>query len=466
MGRAVTGRQVAPPSQLAFPWSEAARRAVPLVAAKAANLGMSVACFALVARSLGPERFGAYVLAYSVPWLLLPAVDFGFSAVVAREISATGAVGWARTAVRMGFSILPGVLAVLLVGSWMAGLRGADLLLVTVGALQLVAFALRPAEGVLVAQKRTLELAMASLGANVVSFLGILWATATRSHEAVILGAHVGYPWVYAALTAGLTRSALRAKENPSTSVLWREAWAFGLGGVAASVAERAAIPVLVLVLGKGAAGLYGAAFRLYEVAVAAAGVGVMAIRPYLGEVSLNAEALLARGEALLRGAMALSGMIALWVAGAPRELVTGIYGPDYRGAEAALAGLAPALANVLPGNAAAELGIASRSRGAYLQAACAAAVLSVVGGAQLSRWAGLIGPGIALALAGAVSTVWITRSVPHGRLADLYMRAFLAWCGLYGLVVAASGLPHWMRLPVALGAGVAFALGVRRGYR
>jgi len=434
--------------------------------AKAANLGMSVVCFALVARFLGPERFGTYVLAYSLPWLLLPAVDFGFSAVVAREISAGGPLGWARTAVRIGLTVVPTAMAVLLLGSWVAGLRGSDLLLITVGALQLAAFGLRPAEGVLVAEKRTVELAAAGLMANGVSLAGVAWATASHSPETLILVAHIGYAVVYGVSVAALALPALRAGGGPPAPVLWREAWPFGLGGLAASVAERAAVPVLVLTLGREAGGLYGAAFRMYELAVAVAGTGLLVVRPYLAETSVHPGALLGRGEELLRGAIALSGMAALWVAGAARELVTWIYGSPYRGAEAALVGLVPALANVLPGNAAAELGIASRSRMPYLQAACAAAVLSVVGASQLSRWIGLAGPGIALACAGTWAILWITRQVSRGELLTLYLRAILGWSGLFGLVLTSFGLPGWARWGMASVAGMVFALWTWGGRR
>ena len=160
-------------AQTTFPWLAAARRATPLLAARTLNFGLSLASFALVARFLGPERFGVYILAYSMPWLLLPVVDFGFSPTVAREIAASSAFGWARTAVRAGYAVFPGVVLALLLASWGAGLRGDDLLLIGVGALQLAAFALRPAEGVLVAGKRTMELAIASATANVVSFIGV-----------------------------------------------------------------------------------------------------------------------------------------------------------------------------------------------------------------------------------------------------------------------------------------------------
>ena len=464
--RAIAQKPVAPPIRMAFPWSEAARRAVPLLVAKAANFAMSLACFALVARFLGPERFGVYVLAYSVPWLLLPAVDFGFSAVVAREIAATKALGWARTAVRMSLFTVPGIVSVLLLGSWVMGLRGSDFLLIAVGALQLAAFVLRPAEGVLVAEKRTLELAMTTLVANVVSLAGVVWATAARSHEALILVAHAGYAIVYAALTAILARSALKPGGEPPVSALWREAWPFGLGGLAASVAERAGVPIVVLVSGREAGGLYGAAFRLYELAVAAAGTGLLVVRPYLAEASPNPEALLGRGEDLLRGAIALSGMVALWVAGAARELVTWIYGPGYRAADVALLGLAPALANVLPGNAAAELGIASRSRMPYLQAASTAAALSVVGAVLFSRWIGLVGPGIALALAGTFAILWIAHQVNRAQLMMLYLRAVLVWVVLFGFVRVSSGLPGWTRFGVGLATGITFALWLSGGRR
>ncbi len=446
-----------------FPWAEAARRAVPLMAAKVVNFAMTMACFALAARYLGPERFGFYSLAYTLPWLLLPVVDFGVTPVVTREIAAGASLGWARTGVLASLMTVPVALGLLFGGCWVAGLRGRDLLLVAVGSVQLFAFAVRPAEAVLVATKRTTELGIASVCANVLSLVGVVWATQSGQPETVVLGAHAGYTVVYAVLTVYFGRGALLSGSRPAVPALWHEAWPFGAGSLAGSLTERSGIPLLLGLLGAGPAGLYGAAFRVYEVAVAAAGAGALVVRPFLAEAASNPRVLVQRSEQLLKGALALSGGGALCIAGVAPELMAAIYGSAFREAAVALLGLTPALANVLPGNVAAETGIVARKRSSYLIAACAASLVSVLGTAAMGPQVGLLAPGASLGVAGTVAIIWVAASVSGRSLTRIYTLGMFRWCVLLGLLILTWALPFWFRLPVALMAGVLFARDVLR---
>lgn len=67
---------------LRVPWRELAGRAWPLFIARAATFAMTLAAFAIVGRHLGPARFGTYGLAFTVPLLLAPLVDYAFLLVV------------------------------------------------------------------------------------------------------------------------------------------------------------------------------------------------------------------------------------------------------------------------------------------------------------------------------------------------------------------------------------------------
>src|SRR5579875_73926 len=64
-----------------------ARNAVLLSGAQATSLLFHLVWFALLSSHLGPSGLGVYVFAVAVPDLLGPIVDFGFTAMVAREVA-------------------------------------------------------------------------------------------------------------------------------------------------------------------------------------------------------------------------------------------------------------------------------------------------------------------------------------------------------------------------------------------
>lgn len=446
----------------AFPWQDTGRRALPLLVAKFTTLAMTVACFALVARHLGPERFGFYSLAYGLPWLLLPVVDFGISPVVAREISAGGPIGWAVAGVHLTMRMFPLAVAASVVGGWALGLRGREAWLLVAPASQLAAFTLRPVEAVLIAEKRTDALAACSVLANALSLGGVLLGTSFNLKDPWILAIHAGYANVYYVLILALIAPRLTAEGRPSAAQLWHEAWAFGLGGVASSVTERAGIPLVVWLLGPVAAGLYSAGYRLYEGGLGAAGTVAVIARPFLGE-SLKTPLILARRAGdFVRGAMAVSGMVGLWIAGAAPVVMEALFGSAFRGAGPVLVALAPAIANILPGTALAEVAIAVRHRRDFLVAACGAAIVSVGGTVVLSRVLGLVGPALAVGLGGMAALGWLASSLQRSAASSLgaaYWELCSVWWVLFGLTVAGdTTLPGVLGAAGGVGAGLLYA--------
>ncbi len=464
MAIAIAGDKIREP----FPWGDAGRRALPLLAGKLTTLAMTMACFAIIGRHLGPERFGFYSLAYGLPWLLLPVVDFGLSPVVAREISAGGDAGWAVAGLRLAMRMFPLAAALLAAAGWLFGLQGREAWLLPATGLQLAAFTLRPAEAVLIAEKRTDVLAVYSMVANALSLGGVLLGISFNLQDPWILAIHAGYTLAYDTLILAYVGPKLVTEERPPAARLWREAWSFGLGGAASSVAERAGIPLVVWLLGPLAAGFYSAGYRLYEVGLGAAGTMAVIARPFLGE-SLNAPRVFARrAEDFVRGAMALSGLAALWMAGASPILVRSLFGPAFRDATPVLVALAPAIANILPGNALAEVSIAARRRSDFLVAAGGAAAVSVGGAVVLCRFLGVAGPALAMGIAGTAAMGWMASSLRRSSLSSIvatYWKLSSAWWVLFGLTVAGEiALPGNLGAAGGVGAGLLYAGWAMRG--
>lgn len=446
----------------AFPWAEAGRRALPLLGGKVATFAMTLACFIIVAKHLGPERFGLYSLAYGLPWLLLPGVDFGFSTVIAREIAAGDSTAWALTGIKLAASSLPIAVLALLGGGWLLGVRGQAAWLLLVSAIQLGTFVLRPAEAVLIANRATHTVAVCSVAANAVSLAGLLFATAKNFPDAFILLVHAGYIVVYYGLIGLMVWPKLTSQGQPAPNRLWKEAWPFGVGSAAASVTDRVGVVVSVALLGPAAGGFYSAAYRLYEVGVAAAGTVATVIRPVLAEVSHSPEILAGRAEALLRGSTAVSGAVALAVVGGAPLLVRGLFGPAYREASVVLLALAPALANILPGNVLADMCVAARQGKRFLVAAGSAGVISAGGSLILGQLVGPAGPALALGAAGTFAMGWILSGV-HDRLGSpsvlIYGEFLAVWWALFVLLIAANAaLSAYVSMVGGVAAGLAFS--------
>jgi O-antigen/teichoic acid export membrane protein len=425
---------------------------------------MTFVAFALVGRYLGPERFGVYSLAYGLPLLFSALVDFGFSAVATREIVQRAEPLWATSGLRASWRTLPVVWVALIVGSWVAGLRGQDFSLIAVGSLRLVAFTFRSLESRLVAEKRTRELGVFSVLGNGLSLIAVVAAVSLHAPPTTILVAHMSSLFIYyflvtAAAVQGLP---LGAGPQPTVSQLWSEAWPFGLGGALASFTERSGVAIVFLVAGARAAGLFSSAYRFLEILTAVAGVAMTVVFPYLAEAGRDTVVFARRTSMLLRAAVAASGGVALWIAGLSPELLRTTFGAHYGDAAPVLVAMAPAIANVLPGNLVAYGSISFGRRNRFLLAAAAAAIIAVIVGSGLVALIGAVGAALALALAGTLAITWIAADLPgeHGRsLLATYLLLYGAWWVIFlAVVLGSAALSPWARVIVTGVAGPAYA--------
>lgn len=451
-------------------WKDMFHRGWPFLSARGASFAMAFVTFAVVARYLGPERFGIYSFAYNLPMLLGPLVDFGFSAVATREIARGATTRWALSGIAASVTTLPFVWIVLALGSWLVGLRGADLSLVFIGSAQLLVLPCRSLESWLVAKKRTLALGQFGVLANAVSLGCVMLVTALRLPISFVLLAHMSSLILYYSIVAAAVLKTITKGERTglTNSRVWSDAWPIGLGGVFASFTERSGMTIVFLISGARAAGLFSSAFRFYEVIVAVAGVAMTVAFPYLAEVGADQAAFARRVLALLRTAIAMSGALAIWFAGVAPLLVTTAFGGHYREAAPLLVALAPAIANVLPANLIAYSGISGNRRAHFLAGAAAAAVTAVVGGVALVTMMGPAGMALALALAGVVSVLVISSGLPiHQGASPMtsYLILYSVWGIAFVIVVAIAPLvATTVRVAIAVTIGTCYAVFAQRG--
>lgn len=445
-------------------WMLLARRAWPLFLARTLTLAMTLASFSLVGRYLGPQRFGIYSLAYTLPILLAPLVDFGLSAVVAREIARGASPRWALGGVVASWMALPVVWTALVGGAWIAGLRDSALVLVFVSSMQLPAFTLRCLEARLVAEKRTREVGLFAVAGNAASLVAVATTVWLRAPAPVVMAAHVSYLVLYYGLIGfrgvqGLwpLTGSLRLARGALA-----EAWPLGLGGALASVTERGGVAVVFLAAGAAAAGLYGASHRFYEIAVMISGVAMTVVFPHLSEVGTIPSVFARHATTLLRGLMVGSGIAALGVAALAPVLLAWTFGTEFVGAAPILTALSPAIANTLPGNLVAYAGIARGLRSRFLVGAIGAALVAVAGGFGLSLVAGPVGASLALAAAGMLAVGWIAAGL-QAESGESPLRTYAqlsaAWWLAFGMVVVGARLhAFWARGALATAAACAYA--------
>jgi len=421
-------------------WSVLGRQMWPLCLAKGFTFLFTFLAFVISARYLGREIFGVYVLAYSLPQLALPLLDFGFSAIVTRESAKGSVVPWYWGGVLASVTLAPIISGIILAASYLLGMGEKDLLLMGVGAGQLLFMSLRPLEAKLIAEKRTLELGVYSLLANCLAFVAVAGAVLAKATAYVILGAHISYLAIYYGLVVIAVVRDLHNSKSPGIKRLLRESWPYGLGNTYATITERSGTVVVFVINGALAAGAFGVGFRFYELIGGVASVVMTVIFPHLSELTQRSGELREHLRRLMRVALALSGCLALWLAGLSSQMVEAIFGNEYQEATVILLFLSPAVVNILPGSLVAYAVIALGNSRGYLRGAAWGAVISVAGGLFLAYALGPVGPCISLAVGGIAVMASLLRELPEEMKKDImliYGYWYKVWLAAFSLVLA-----------------------------
>jgi O-antigen/teichoic acid export membrane protein len=327
-----------------------ARNAALKVAVQATRL-ISLALLVATARTVGPAEFGKFSFAYALATILGVAVDFGIPVVLTRQIARAPeetAARWATAAaLKLGLLGLaaPVYLAVPLLARrpwdvtatvWLLGL-----------AIGLQAF-IENAVAVCTGFQRLQHEVMVRVVEKLVLGVAGFGALALGGGVLGVAGAFVLAAAVSLALAIGLVERRLASLRAP-----WSPRAARRLAGELAPVAQaqllgfataRLAPVVVALMAGDRAAGLFGAAFRLYDVVQVAPVALIAAVYPELARTAAGTprfRSLATQAAEVL--VLALLPVTVVLGIGAP-AIAAAVYGPGYGAAAPLLALLGAAV--------------------------------------------------------------------------------------------------------------------------
>lgn len=320
-----------------------------LLGSNVVTSGAQYVIVVIVARALGPETFGAYLLAFTFAAFFATLCNFGLDRVLIRDIVRQPAAASASLLAAAGVRLLLGALsgAVAVVAAWGLGYSPSLRLVIALLLLAqilglfselcrsvLFAFGAMPREAVLRAAGRCVSVAA------VAAALVMQWSLAGVA-AALAIGGLVEL-LLYA--TAMARRLALRP-----TPVDWdvarglvRSAWPIALNTVLVVLYLRINVVMLTSWTGAEAAGVFGAAFTFVQVLQVVSGTLAGVLLPTLTARKLQGH------DQVLAAVRSATYYVLLFVLPATvgmsllsGELVAFVYGAQYAGAASALSVLA-----------------------------------------------------------------------------------------------------------------------------
>lgn len=316
-----------------------------LVADKCLRLVAGVLVGLVVARYLGPERYGLLAYAGSVVALLMPLAELGVEAVVRRRLIAAPeeAARWLSLVWRI--RLATGVVLGLALGAWLGFGRepdGADhlILILAVGLLQpagmtadlwlqanLLAKRATVASWFALSGGALVRLQLVSTGAGLPAFA---WITVG---EGLLNCALV---W-FAARQAGMPRLAPGTRLAPARELL-AQSWPLLLSGLTVMLYMRIDLVMLRQLAGDASAGTYAAAVRLSELWYFLPGALASSVLPgLLRHKSAGPEAYARAMQRYYDFSAALGYVAALGTCLLAAPLINLAYGAEFRGATTVL---------------------------------------------------------------------------------------------------------------------------------
>ena len=253
----------------------------------------SLAFYAVMARELGQQGFGAFTFALSLALVLTAVASFGTDEILARTVARDRA-----TAPRMltdaltvnvvlGLAAIVAAVAFAFIGGYDAEVRAAVALLAVAAVVELAAKSIYA----------TFQ-AHDDMGPVAASLVVQRWVTAIVGIAVMLAGAGVvavagvylgGAVLAFAYAVARLVRMKIRASRTVSASgarALLRTSAALGVALIVQTILFRVDAVLLSLIKGNAAVGIYGVAYRLLESTLFISYTFVAALMPTLARAS------------------------------------------------------------------------------------------------------------------------------------------------------------------------------------
>jgi O-antigen/teichoic acid export membrane protein len=351
-----------------------ARNVLALSGAQGANSLLHLVWFALLTSHLGSAGLGVYVFAVAVPDLLGPIVDFGFTAIAARDVAQDPGreptlvpnLFYLRLAVAV---VLSGVTVAVLHA---AGYRAMDVHAATVAVAITLLTTLQSFQVSLEVRLRMGWVAIGNLAESLVLVAGVV----VLSHRGAGVMAFV---WLYVAANGlSLGISAARAltlgrfRFTPAPAVLGplvRAAAPLGAAGVVTGLYYRLDIFVLAWVQTSGAVGQYGAGYRFIDAVAVFPGLMVAVLNPVLARsYAAGGEVLRRRYAAVMHLATVPTVVVGVGGAMTAWRALPALHAfRHYHGGGVVLAVLCPAAGLILLGSVASAVMFAAHQQRALL---------------------------------------------------------------------------------------------------
>lgn len=427
-----------------------ARNTIVLSGAQAATLLLHLVWFAVLSAHLGPSALGVYVFAVAVPNLLGPIVDFGFTAMAAREVAREPSLEPYVVPnlfyLRLAWSLvcLAGTIAFL----HLAGYRPLTVRAASVAALITVVMALQSLQVSLQVRLRMAWVAAGNLLEALILVAGVEWLVQHR-------GGLMAFVWLYLLANAvSLVTAAYRALAL--AGYRWRlrpdllrpivsAALPLGAAGVVTSLYYNLVVLVLARFHSSAAVGQFGAGYRFIDTVSVFPGLLVGLLNPVFARSAAVGLAVLRRRYAtVMHLATVPSVMLAVGGAMTAWRALPALHAfRHYHGGGVVLALLAPAAGLILLGSVLS--GVLFNARQQKLLLVLVVLVLACDAGIDFSviPLFSYVGAAVATTAGEAVAVAVLALAAAR--------RLRLAW--------------PWDRTRRALGAGLALAAVLGAGY-
>jgi O-antigen/teichoic acid export membrane protein len=264
---------------------------------QAIRLALGLIVMTLIARQLGPERFGAYAYIFSLIGLAAPLTSFGVELVLMRHLAADPQARDITIGTAIALRLVGGLTGLALTVGAVAVFGGPAGVSTGLMALAGIVLLFHPADTFnawFMARERMAWIALPRIGSALLvagSALGLLLAgagltafVALRAGEAALLGLIAGGAYAIATRAFGRLRLS-----RAMVSQLIREGWPLFVGSIAIIVYHRIDQVMLGQMGAESELGLYGVAVRVAEVPLFLSPAVINAF--YAGLVRANAQA-------------------------------------------------------------------------------------------------------------------------------------------------------------------------------
>ena len=305
------------------------------------RLAIGFIVMTMIARQLGPERFGGYAYLFSIAGLMAPLTSFGLEMILMRrmavELGPREATLGTALALRFAGALAGLALAVGAVAVF-GGPAGVTPGLMALAGLTLLFMPSDTFNAWFMARERMVWIAVPRIGAAifvsatalglVIAGAGLTAFVALRAGEAALLALAAG--GAYALATGAIRRIRLSC---PLASQLIREGWPLFLSSIAIMVYTRIDQVMLGQMAPEGELGLYGVAVRVAEVALFLPPALTIAFYASLVRAHAKAPERFEGHMQRLYDVMALASVAAMILVGAATALLfVPVFGAPYAG--------------------------------------------------------------------------------------------------------------------------------------